>query len=279
MPAVSEFAIDESIVYGCEVCRDTGFVFDTLGRAEQRPVRCPCKTEKIRQEKFRLAVAATPERFSWLKDGLNSIKPDAGKHPKQEIVLDALRADPAASYYFYGVTGSGKTSFAWALYQEAGRRGKSTGGDTMNKIMGAWRAFEFERIVAKGASIYSIEQLNDPEKRWCILLDEIETAKLSEYTLRTLFDIIDTAMTRGHQLIVTSNKPLDALVADWIRKDRDGTFEAENFGAKIRRRVFEYCRRIDLRLADCDGCGSVSHVEDKRELCVSCGKKLINWQI
>lgn len=268
----------EERVFECPDCEDSGFVetengVDHEGRPCYGLVICPCRQKKILREKFLQAVGRTPkEDFGWITDGLNSIEPNDTIHPKQSKALLFLKANKGESFYFHGITGAGKSAYAWALWQEAAREGYQLEAQKGNQLIKAFRDAEFGQFTK--AKLYNLAQLE--EGKWCVLIDEFDKIKLTEYSLQTLFNILDTLKTHGHRILITAKKSLAEVENEWLAKDADGKFDAENFAADIRRRMSTKCIEIDLRLADCD-CGKVSYVEGKPN-CVHCGAVLTKWR-
>lgn len=228
--------------FDCLICRDTKSVI--VERLGARP--CECIKEKIRLGRFRRAVELTPPLFSWITDGLNSIEPRADIHPKHPEYLAKLKRNYEKSFYFFGKTGTHKTTFSWALLQEAGRSGSRVGGNSGKGLSDTLRNYEFNQTLPRDASFYALEQLESRDARFCLLIDEIEMFKLSEYGLSLLFEIVEKILQFKHQLIVTSNKSLDELLREWILRDGDGKANAANYCEKLSRRLKELCAPIDL---------------------------------
>lgn len=215
---------------------------------------CDCRTEKTRKQRFKLAVDLTPKQFReqhGVIDGLASMRPMEKVHPKQPKVLAKLREinasdDPVRSFYFFGRTGAHKTTFAWALMQEAGRRGQVVGGNTGKSLIDTLRNYALHGNKPAEASFYSLEQLENNNSTMCVLIDDIDGIIISEYTFGLLWDLLDKVQAYRQQLIITSNKSIDALLKDWVERDRDGKANAVNYNEKLVRRLKEVCTDVDL---------------------------------
>lgn len=236
--------------FDCVECQDSGFELAARLRGEgAKP--CECRVRKILAERFRASIARTPRRFSWIEDGLNSIKPDAAIHPKHPETLELIkRADNREkSWYLFGRTGTHKTTLAIALMQESARRGMPVSFEIGRKLIDNIRAFQFDKkpVPVYPGAITDFAQLETNEQR-CIVIDEIEdtASTLSAYTLSILFGIVDRAMSYDHHLLITSNVSLERLLNRWIERDRSGEADALNYANKIYRRLTETCAVVDF---------------------------------
>ncbi len=209
-------------------------------------VKCECAVERIRQQRFNRAVEITPMNFKWITDGINSIPEMAKVHPMQPKHLRTLKDNLNGSFYFYGKTGTHKTTFGWALVQEAGRRGQKVGGNSGAALSDTIREYSFNNKILNNASFYSLNQLETNEGRFCLFIDEIETFKRTEYGFATLFELIEKVQAYKHQLIITSNKSIDQLIGEWVQRDVDGKANAANYCEKLARRITEVCSPLAL---------------------------------
>ena len=265
--------------YKCTICRDTGMMEIQRGEYQGRPcfglVPCNCRRQKIFRERFSTVVRNTPKEYFYLTDGMKSLKPDNSRHPKQAAVISRISEKPDDSYLFFGVSGSGKSVISWALAQSAALAGKQVFCGTAEILIASFRTWQIYDRRIENCELYSLEQLVGNGDRWLILIDEIEKVKLSDYTLRTLFTIIKTAIENGHQLVITANRTLEEIEDRWIALDGDGKLDAENYASAIRRRLNECCVPVDMRLFECEN-GHVSAVGQERK-CTECGGNLAKW--
>lgn len=201
-----------------------------------------------------MAIDLTPIKYREqhrVIDGLASIEPRPAAHPKQPKVLEWLREinkgdNPDRSFYFYGRTGAHKTTFAWALMQEAGRRGQLVGGNTGKSLIDTLRSYALDKPIPRDVSFYSLEQLENNSEKLCVLIDDIDGILISEYTFGLLWDLLDKVQTYQQQLIITANKSIDQLLTDWVSRDRDGRANAVNYNEKLARRLKEVCTDVNL---------------------------------
>jgi len=237
--------------FDCELCRDTpsGMVI-VNGEAK----RCVCHFERVKKMRFQNAVDITPKIFRdvyGITDGLVSMLPRPQTHPKQPTVLQSLREitaseKPDRSFFFFGRTGAHKTTFAWALMQEAGRRGQTVGGNTGKSLIDTLRNYALHGTNLNTASFYAIEQLERHGEKMCVLIDDIDGIVISEYTFGLLWDLLDKVQAYQQQLIITANRSIDDLLIDWCSRDRDGRANAVNYSEKLARRLKEVCTDVDL---------------------------------
>lgn len=247
--------------YSCGVCMDVGRI--ELGG---NWVYCECRKEKIRQARFDDAVRVRPQNWLWLTDGLNSVAQNEPAKRKLsalsaacdgkivargEEILKRLADNQTKSFYFYGATGTLKTTLGLALLQEAGRRGQLTAYDLGRELIDTIRDYQIKNLTSTGKRFYSLTQLEN-DMPMCLMIDEIEdtVSGLTSYTLSTLFRLIEKAQAYRQQIIITSNRSLEDLLEFWKMRDRRflrGEADAENYCAKIDRRLQEICVVMELR--------------------------------
>lgn len=269
--------------FQCMICRDAPsrmkLVEDGtwLGQPVYVAVQCDCQRQDLFRTRFEVVLKHTPEEYGFLQRGLESIKPDINRHPKQEKILEKIKSAPAESYLFYGLSGCGKSAVSWAMAQTAALTGKQVFCGTAELLILSFQTWMIKHEKLQKASLWSFDQLLDPKAdKWFIMIDEIEKIKLSDYTLRTLFGIIKIAKEQGHQLVVTANRTLQEIEDRWMAIDTDGKLDAENYAAVIRRRLMEYCNTVDMRLFEC-AAGHHSAVENGNLKCLICGAAFQKW--
>lgn len=235
---------------------------------------CDCRNERIYQKRYEEVCANTPAEYTFLINGLDSLRAENSRHPKQSQIIEKIKEKPSESYSFFGLSGCGKSVISWAIAQTAARNGKKVYAGTADTLILSFITKQIHGRKLDKVELNSIEQLTIGDK-WLIFIDEIEKVKLSDYTLRTLFSIIKTSIENGHQLVITANRTLEEVEERWIKLDRDGTLDAENYASAIRRRLNEYCIPVDMRLFECEN-GHHSAVGRSRE-CLVCEGKFEKW--
>ena len=201
----------------CEACNGLGWEPTPQGSK-----RCNCLRDSIK----RIKLAAIPPLFAGLS--LETIAPDANRHRSQAALIQAMRDEPYGSFILCGRNGCGKTTFGWLLYRAAVEREQPATGVTCAELMHQFRDWQFSDD--KVPSI-TPDMLRTNERRF-LFIDEIDKPKPSEFAAEQLFELIDAAYAYRHQLVITSNTPLDGLAAHWSRN-------AVTIGASIVRRLME----------------------------------------
>ena len=185
--------------------------------------QCECLRLKI----LRRSLDKIPAIYSRLS--LDTIQPDAAKHPLQADVIATMRAHSESSFAFFGRNGCGKSLFGWLLYRKAIEAGRSAFGLPLSELLAQYRTFEKDND--KLADVMPSD-LRQNKRRYLIFLDEIEKARPSEFAGEMLFRLIDAAYSFDHQLIVTTNTTAEKLSAHWSEN-------GDTYGASIVRRILE----------------------------------------
>jgi DNA replication protein DnaC len=167
-------------------------------------------------------------------------------------IVEFFREEQERSFYLTGETGTLKTTIGLALVQEAGRRGQPAAYDIGRELVDTIREYQLRHTAAPGKRFYSLSQFENPNERFCLMIDEIEdtVSGLTSYTLSTLFRLVEKAQAYQQQIIITSNRSLERLLEFWIKRDSQflrGEADAENYCAKIDRRLQEICVEVELR--------------------------------
>lgn len=246
----------------CEKCFDTGTFVISI--KETRP--CECRTKKQAARLFQRAVSCAPEQWQWLTNGFASIRSnkraverfaliegfvDGAKIGSGEGLLDRIEKRRENSFYIWGKTGVYKTTIALALLQEAGRRGRLTAYGLGREFIDTLRTYSLKQTAPESALFYSLDQFAEG-RPYSLMIDEIEdtASGLTSYTLSTIFRLVEKAQAHNQQLIITSNRSLDDLLDFWTNRDNrflKGEADAENYCAKIDRRLQEICTVLELR--------------------------------
>jgi DNA replication protein DnaC len=149
------------------------------------------------------------------------LEPRPDLHPLQTQVIRHIKAHPDDSYLLTGRNGSGKSHIAWALYRHAVVKGRGLAACTVRDLLKDFRRMEVTRD-SNAAFVPRVtpEQLKRVKGlRWFIFLDEFEKARPSEFASEMLFSLLDAAKSFGHQLVVTSNMPIEGLRQHWSRQN------------------------------------------------------------
>lgn len=186
-------------------------------------MQCECLKQKI----LRRGLDRIPGMYARLT--LETITPNAAKHPLQADVIATMREHSESSFAFFGRNGCGKSLFGWLLYRKAIEAGRSAFGMPLSELLAQYRAFEKDND--KLADVMPAD-LRQNKRRYLIFLDEIEKARPSEFAGEMLFRLIDAAYSFSHQLIVTTNTTAERLSAHWSEN-------GDTYGSSIVRRIME----------------------------------------
>lgn len=224
-------ATDEARIVLCERCGDTGFERGPSGYQ-----LCQCRKDRIMQAK----LARVPPEFRWAT--LENIRADVTRHPMQAEAIEAMRADPFGGYFFGGRFGCGKSLLMWTLYREAVVSGVAkVVCCTLAELLSEYTAFIGASRNGGGGTLPRLNaaELRQEDVRYSIFLDDIDKARPSEYAAEQLFEIINAAYEFKHQIVVTTNLGIAALVDHFDRAD-------ERFGGAIVRRLIDGARRFEM---------------------------------
>jgi hypothetical protein len=175
-------------------------------------------------------------------------------------LIKELRANPDASYAFFGPAGTSKTTYALALYKQVLfqiRKGKflGTAPDSWDPDSYCWRitakqlleqhhdyATNRSRTNENGDFIAGAKKplvTRDKidravEKGWRprLFLEELDKVKSTQFRLDTLFEIVDGLYEQKGQLVINSNMTLAEFSAA--------------FGSAFERRIAEMCSVKDF---------------------------------
>jgi DNA replication protein DnaC len=220
-------------------CLGSGHVFGTeraMNRTYTYRRDCVCKLEDLRRRRLSLV----PPEFQHVR--LDRLLASAGFHPLQGKIFEEVRLDPAGSYFFGGTFGTGKTMLLWALYCEAVMRDMPRiVACTLTELLGEYKAAiqasieERPRIIPRLVA----ENLRQKHTRYSIFLDDVDKARPTEYAAEQLFEIADAIYNYQHQVVVTTNLSLEALVAHFKRAD-------DRFGGTIVRRLVHNAKVYEM---------------------------------
>lgn len=177
---------------------------------------CLCLRRKLAASQ----LALIPPVFN--NPRLSRLRPRPDLHPSQAVAITLVRAQPDDSYLFVGRNRTGKSHLAWCLYRHAIASRRPAVACTVRDLLAEYRRVEIG--VPDGETLktprLTSETLRKPGKRWLIFLDEFEKARPSEFASEQLFNLLDAARSFNHQLVVTSNLPVQGLRVHWGRVDQ-----------------------------------------------------------
>lgn len=139
---------------------------------------------------------------------------------KRWALLEGFKS--GSSYFLFGIPGTGKTHMAVALMRET-----ISSPDTMRFVTMADLLLKIKATFEPCADESETYVINHYSKVPCLILDDIGVEKPTEWTLQTLYTIIDRRYRNMEQTVFTSNLSLKEL--------------ADRLGERIPSRIAEMC--------------------------------------
>lgn len=212
----------------CDECQNTGHKV-VIG---QGAMLCDCAVgQRIRDlqgtAQRELPVNVVPRRYEGLL--IETMTPDLDRHPKQTSLLSMLREDPKTSLVMYGADsfGTGKSAIGWALYQSAIAAKREAAGGRLASFVRMMQSWEIDNVEP-------VVKPNDL-RIWdhgLLFLDEFDKVKLSDFSVRQLFEFVNVAYEERQQVVIATNLSKDECASHW--QDAGG-----KYGPAIYRRLFD----------------------------------------
>lgn len=243
---------------GCKECKGSGRT-TVPSVSEDFVVNVPCEwcrsfEERTKQFAKVYSMYVPPRYQGMFLSGLRPTDKVPISAERQQRVLDVLRAEPRASYAFFGPAGTSKTTWLTALWAENAWRWVHSGEKTKwfpVRLVNAkrlldqftdWSVHRFDRIdpdsdapSAEPPTITreKVESWTRQGVRGRLFLEEIDKiGRDTEARKANLFDVVDAVYAHEGQLVMASNLT-------------PRQFE-EQFGDVFARRVGEMCKVVNL---------------------------------
>lgn len=209
-------------------CDGTGWLLDEE-RNEARA--CRCRAERIRMAQARNLSQTLPRRFrdvAFEREPVVSMDPTLIAGLRRYCHRIDKHLDEGKGLFFYGSTGTGKTTLAMLVAKQALMAGRSaaiyTGIDLLNKLGRTFRKDASEDYHDVVAGLAAVDLL---------LLDDLAAPRPQEWVLEQLYLIVNRRYELERALIVTA----DVEAPEEIEK---------HVSPRTASRLFEMCEPLPL---------------------------------
>lgn len=200
------------IRYKCSKCKDTGYVGNE---------RCSCFKQRLIDKYYRqsnLKNILSEENFDSFDFSLysNEKYKDEALSPRRNIeqifttcVNFTQNFDNIDEHlFFYGNSGLGKTFLSNCIAKELLDKGKVVIYQTSSNLIQILRTLRFEEADSKG-------QIDDFLNCDLLIIDDLGTEPNTPYSQSELFNIINTRILTGKKILMSTNYPLEDLLANY----------------------------------------------------------------
>lgn len=214
-----------------ELCDGSGFVVDEETRTARR---CRCHGQRIAARRTRSLSRSIPKRYR----GLSFDRPPVSDMP--DYIVRAVRAyvreldralDEGRGLWLFGTVGTGKTSLAMLVSQEALAHGRSVAIYSLPRLLAEIRTTFDEE------SDSSYTELLDRLTAVDLLhIDDVGAEKTSPWVLEQLYAIVNARYEEERAIVLTTNLPVEELTTQ--------------IGARTVSRLQEMCEMLPLSGSD-----------------------------
>jgi DNA replication protein DnaC len=225
----------------CPKCEGSGFMLDD--NDEARP--CTCREARIRIARSAGVSSVIPRKYrgvSFERFPVTELDPRAVNTVRDFIRADHLDAklDSGRGLWFYGDVGTGKTTLAMLVAQEALNRGRSVAIYSVPRLLAVIRN-TYETEAGDLSYLDLFRQLSRVD---LLYLDDLGAEKQTEWVLEQLYSLVNERYICERSMIATTNLPPADTLAEQM-----SSFE-EQIGRRTVSRLLEMTTEVPMFGAD-----------------------------
>jgi DNA replication protein DnaC len=184
----------------CPFCEDTGW--ERVWDKENTVKRCRCMKDKILKMRIRQILENWKE---YADASMDNFKP---RTAGQERAINAIREDPAGSFFIHGTFSQGKTRLMICQFRRLAELGIQCEIRTAKELIRELQLADAPVEVGKTAFESPVLKLANLAPNGHLFIDDIEKAGArSGFRVEALFSLFDTIKRRKIGLTFTSNMP------------------------------------------------------------------------
>jgi DNA replication protein DnaC len=216
----------DSCPYG--ECDGSGFLLEEEGN-DARP--CRCRRARIARSRTRTLARSIPKRFQHVgfdRHPVTNMEPATVREVRRFCQTVDRRLDEGGGLYFFGTKGTGKTTLAMLVAQEAMRASRTvaiyTAPELLAHIHATYRGDspQTERDLMERLAAVDL-----------LLLDDIAVAQQNDWVLEQFYSVINRRYEDERSLVVTADVDSPEALGKHV-------------GARACSRVLEMCEPIPL---------------------------------
>lgn len=183
-----------------DVCDGSGWILREDGEAEP----CACRERMISRAVSRGMGTGIPRRFrgvSFERKPICDLDPFVLRPVRDYVRNIAGQIEQGRGLWFFGDVGTGKTSLAMLVAQQALDQGFSVAVYSVPRLLAELRD-TFEQESRKGSFLQTFERLTSVD---LLLLDDLGAERQTDWVLEQLYAVVNERWQDGTPIVVTSN--------------------------------------------------------------------------